>query len=142
MLTKWLLLLKCKLKRKKWLRISGVLCWNLRVDNFTNKCFTNAEVVFLEFTQVKSVCLLVCIYRQPNTNVRVFISELTSVFERKRCSLKKNIIVGDINISMLLSNGASKNWIFFWMNLVCNSKLQCLLTKVVDFRPSHYFRGG
>ena len=54
---------------------------NLRVDYFSNKCFTNAEVAFLKITLGKSVYLLVCIHRRPNTNVRVFISELKSFFE-------------------------------------------------------------
>ena len=87
---------------------------NLRVDNFSNKRFTNAEVAFLELTLGKSVYLLLCIYLRPNTNVRVFISELTSSFIEEKALLFKNLlIVGDINISMLLSNDASRNWISF-----------------------------
>ena len=82
---------------------------NLRVDNFSNKCFTDAEVAFLEFTLGKSVYLFVCICRGPNTNVRVFISELTSFFEEEALLFKKIIIVGDIIISVLLSNDASSN---------------------------------
>ena len=63
----------------------------LLVNNFSNKCFTNLEVAFLELTLGKSDYLLVCLYRQPNTNVRVFISELTSFIEGKallRCCSK------------------------------------------------------
>ena len=48
----------------------------------TSVFFTNAELAFLEFTRGKSVYLLVCIYRRPNTIVRVFISELTSFIEK------------------------------------------------------------
>ena len=55
--------------------------------------------------------LLVCIYRQPNINVRVFISELTSFFEK--ALFKKVVIIGEINISMLILNDASRNWISF-----------------------------
>ena len=54
--------------------------------------------------------LLVCIYRRPDTNVLVFISELTSFINEKVLLFKNLIIVGDINISMLLSNDASRNW--------------------------------
>ena len=87
---------------------------NLRVDNFSNKCFfTNAELAFLEFTRGKSVYLLVCIYRRPNFIVRVFISELTSFIEEKVLLFKNLLIVGDLNFSMLLSNDASRNWISF-----------------------------
>ena len=64
----------------------------IRVDNFSNKCFTNAEVAFLEFTLGKSVYLLVCICCRPNTNVRVFISELTSFFEEKALLFKKYLL--------------------------------------------------
>ena len=85
----------------------------LRVDIFSNKYFTNAEVAFLEFTQGKSVCLLVCICCRPNTNVRVFLSELTSFIEEKVLLFKNSLIVGDINISMLLSNDAPKLDFFF-----------------------------
>ena len=56
--------------------------------------------------------LLVCLYKQPNTNVRVFLSELTSFFEEKELLFKKLLIVDDIYISMLLSNDALRNWIF------------------------------
>ena len=83
------------------------------VDNFSNNCFTNAEMKFLESTLDKLVYFLVCIYRRPNTNVRVFLSELTSFSEEKAFLFKKILIVGDIKISMLLSNDASKNWISF-----------------------------
>ena len=62
---------------------------NLCVDNFSNKCFTNAEVTFPDF--------------------RV----LTSFIEEKVLLFKILLIVGDINISMLLSNDASRNWISF-----------------------------
>ena len=86
---------------------------NLRVDNFSKKCFTNVEVAFLEITLGKSVYLLFCIsiYRRPNTNIRVFISELTSSIEQKVLLFKNLLIVDDFNISMLLSNDASRNWI-------------------------------
>ena len=80
---------------------------NLHVNNFSNKCFTNAEVAFLEFTLGKSVYLLVCIYRRPNT-IRVCIRELTSFIEEKVLLFKNLLIVGDSNISMLLSNDASR----------------------------------
>ena len=105
---------------------------NLRVDIFSDKCFTKPEMAFLEFTRGKSVYLLVCIYRRPNTNVRVFIMKLTSFIEEIVPLFKNLLIVGDINFSMLLSNDAPRNSIFR-MNLVCNSKLPCLLTKVVEF---------
>ena len=41
------------------------------------------------------------------------MSELTSFFEKQALLFKKIIFVGDINISMLLSNDASRNRIFF-----------------------------
>ena len=47
----------------------------VRVDNFSNKCLTNAEIASLVFTLGNSVYLLVCIYKRLNTNVRVFMSE-------------------------------------------------------------------
>ena len=84
----------------------------LRVDNSSNKCLTNAELTSLEFTLAKSVYLLFCIYRQTNTNVRVFINELTTFFE-KALLFKNLLTLGNINISMLLSNNASSNWISF-----------------------------
>ena len=71
----------------------------VRVDNFSNKCLTNAELASLEFKLRKLVYLLVCIIRRPNTpvfinahvfinapvfiNGPVFINELTSFFEEK-----------------------------------------------------------
>ena len=75
--------------------------------------FNKRGAGFSEFTLGNSVYLLVCIYRRPNTNVRVFLSELTSFFEEKELLFKKLLIVGDINISMLLSSDASRNWISF-----------------------------
>ena len=51
--------------------------WTLRVNNFSNKCLENTDVAFLEITLGNSVYLLVCINKQPWTNVRVFISDLT-----------------------------------------------------------------
>ena len=54
--------------------------------------------------------LVVCIYRRPNTKVRVFISELTSFIEEKVLLFKNLLILGDINISMLLSNDLSRDW--------------------------------
>ena len=80
----------------------GTVC----VGNFSNKSLTNAELASLEFTLGNSVYLLVCIYRRPNTNFHVFISELTSFFEEKELLFKKFLIVNDISISMLLSNDA------------------------------------
>ena len=50
------------------------------VDNFRNKCLTKAELASLEFTLGISVYLLICIYKQPHTNVCVFMNELTSFF--------------------------------------------------------------
>ena len=47
------------------------------------------------------------IYRRPNFNVIVFISELTSL-TGESAVIQKKLIVGDINISMLLSNDASR----------------------------------
>ena len=61
----------------------------VRIDNFPSKCLTNAELASLEFTQGNSMYHLVCIQRRTNTNVRVFISELTSFFEEKDLLFKK-----------------------------------------------------
>ena len=67
----------------------------LRVNKLLNKCFTLGKSMFyafLEFTLGKSVNLLVCIYRRPNINVRVFKSELTSFFEEEAQWLKNSKI--------------------------------------------------
>ena len=47
-----------------------------------------------------------------NTNVCVFLNELTAFFEEKYLLFKNLPIVGDSNNSMLLLNDASSNWIF------------------------------
>ena len=103
----------------------------LRVDNFSNKCFTNEEVAFLELTLGQSAHLLVCIYRRPNTKIRVFISELTP-FLRKRCC-SKNTYCRRYQYFYAAIKRCVKKLNLFWMNLVCKSKLLCLLTKVVEF---------
>ena len=83
----------------------------LRVDNFSNKCFTNVEVAFLKFTLGTSVYRFVCIECRPNTNVRVFISIFLCYYQMMRQEIE----------------------FVFWMNLVCGSRLPCLLKKVVEF---------
>ena len=55
-------------------------------------------------------------YRRQNTNVRVFISELTLFIEEKVLLFKFFFMVGDINISMLLSNNASRIRISFLLD--------------------------
>ena len=57
--------------------------------------------------------LLICIYRRRNTIVRLFTSELTLFIEEKALLFKNLLTVGEINISLLLSNDASKNRISF-----------------------------
>ena len=76
---------------------------------------------------------LVRIYRRPNTYVRVFLSDITSFIEEKALLFKKLLIVGDIEISMLLSNDASRNTISFLDEFGLQQELRCLLTKVVEF---------
>ena len=43
----------------------------------------------------------------------MFISDLTSCIEEKALLFEKLLIVGDINVSMLLSNDSSRNWCSF-----------------------------
>ena len=85
----------------------------LPVDNLSKKYLINAEGIFLEFTLGKLMYLVVCIYHQPNTIEPDFISVITSFFYKEKALLfKKLLIVADINIPMLLTNHASRNWIF------------------------------
>ena len=57
----------------------------------------------------------------------------TSFFEEKALSFSKLPSVGGINNSMLISIDASKNRISFWLIFVCNSKLLCPITKLLEF---------
>ena len=86
---------------------------------------------------------LVCIYRRPNTNVRVFISEFTSFIEEK-VLLFKNLLIG------------SRYQCFYAAIKWCVKKLDFflhkfgLLQQVIvptqkkwwNIRPSYYIRGG
>ena len=78
--------------------------------NFSNMYLKNSEVSFLEFTLGRSVSILVCIYCRLYTNVLVFINDLTPFFKDKLLLFEKLSIGGNLNISLLLSDDASRNW--------------------------------
>ena len=113
------------------------------VGNFATKnCLTNAELAYLEFTLGNSVYLLVCIYRRPDTNVRVFISELTSFFEEKAV-VQKITFCRWYQYFNAAINWCVKNldflfgWIWFATASCC-----AYSQKWWNFRPGYNIRGG
>ena len=79
---------------------------NIRNDlSFFNDDF---ESLFVELSNIRSSCgksvIVGCIYRPPNTDVRLFTGQLDNILDKLRVERKAIYLAGDYNINILNSD--------------------------------------
>lgn len=77
------------------------------------------EICSLDIPQLKII--IVCIYRTPNSDIKVFFNNMNEMLSKLRHKKRKLIICGDFNINTLAHDSTSTQFI----ELLSNYGLQC-----------------